>query len=141
MRGFLSLTLAISLGASAASAASAETDTVENFVRAMVELKRAGATCETVVQGSPLTVMSGIDAYFLALKQPVPNSIDQRAKDSIGKLIKQHAAYICSTKLVKAQNNYIRAAATYMESKPAEWPDAPWIDFPQWCQDPACAEY
>lgn len=138
MRRFIVMTFALGLGATAAGA---ETSTVENFVRAMVELKRTGATCENYVQGSPLTVMAGIDAYFAALKQPLPNSVDQRTKDSIGKLIKQHAAYICSTKLVKAQNNYIRAAASYMESKPAEWPDAPWIDFPQWCQDPACAEY
>lgn len=138
MRRFIVMTFALGLGATAAGA---ETSTVDNFVRAMVELKRTGATCENYVQGSPLTVMAGIDAYFAALKQPAPNSVDQRTKDSIGKLIKQHAAYICSTKLVKAQNNYIRAAASYMESKPAEWPDAPWIDFPQWCQDPACAEY
>lgn len=138
MRRFIVMTFALGLGATAAGA---ETSTVDNFVRAMVELKRTGATCENYVQGSPLTVMAGIDAYFAALKQPLDNSVDQRTKDSIGKLIKQHAAYICSTKLVKAQNNYIRAAASYMESKPAEWPDAPWIDFPQWCQDPACAEY
>ncbi|MFN7023645.1 MAG: hypothetical protein ACK4QP_03830 [Pseudorhizobium sp.] len=107
----------------------------------MVELKRTGATCETYVRGSPLSVMAGIDAYFQTLKQPVPEPVDQRTKDSIGKLIKQHAAYICSTKLVKAQNNYMRSAAAYMEAKPAKWPDAPWMDFPQWCQDPACAEY
>jgi hypothetical protein len=138
MRTFISMTLAIGL---AASPVAAETNTVENFVRAMVELKRTGATCDAYVQGSPLSLMASIDAYFVALKQPIPNPVDERTRDSIGKLIKQHAAYICSTKLVKAQNNYIRAAASYMDSKPAEWPDAPWIDFPQWCQDPACAEY
>jgi len=138
MRKFIFMSFAATL---CASTAAAEATTVENFVRAMVELKRTGATCEPYVRGSPLTVMAGIDAYFLALKQPVPDTVDQRARDSIGKLIKQHAAYICSTKLVKAQNNYVRAAASYMESKPAEWPDAPWIDFPQWCEDPACADY
>lgn len=138
MRIFISMTLAIGL---TASPGAAETNTVENFVRAMVELKRTGATCEPYVRGSPLSLMAGIDAYFVALKQPVPNPVDERSKDSIGKLIKQHAAYICSTKLVKAQNNYINAAGSYVDNKPAEWPDAPWIDFPQWCQDPACAEY
>lgn len=138
MRKFIFMTFAAGL---IAWPATAETKTVENFVRAMVELKRTGATCEPYVRGSPLTVMAGIDAYFAALKQPVPNTVDERTRDSIGKLIKQHAAYICSTKLAKAQNNYISAAALYMKDKPAEWPDAPWIDFPQWCQDPACADY
>lgn len=138
MRKFAYLTLAVVLGASPAAS---ETNAVENMVRAMVELKRTGATCETYVRGSPQSVMTGIDAYFTALNQPVPDTVDQGAKDSIGKLIKQHAAYICSTKLVKAQNNYLRAAAFYMETKPARWPDAPWIEFPQWCQDPACADY
>lgn len=138
MRKFAYLTLAVVLGASPAAS---ETNAVENMVRAMVELKRTGATCETYVRGSPQSVMTGIDAYFTALNQPVPNTVDQDAKDGIGKLIKQHAAYICSTKLVKAQNNYLRAAASYMETKPTQWPDAPWIEFPQWCQDPACADY
>lgn len=138
MRKFAYLTLAVVLGASPAAS---ETNAVENMVRAMVELKRTGATCETYVRGSPQSVMTGIDAYFTALNQPVPNTVDQDAKDSIGKLIKQHAAYICSTKLVKAQNSYLRAAASYMETKPTQWPDAPWIEFPQWCQDPACADY
>lgn len=138
MRNVAYLTLGVALGASPAAS---ETNAVETMVRAMVELKRTGATCETYVRGSPESVMTGIDAYFTALNQPVPNTVDQNAKDSIGKLIKQHAAYICSTKLVKAQNNYIRAAASYMETKPAQWPDAPWIDFPQWCEDPACADY
>ncbi|MBC2774381.1 hypothetical protein H6M51_16060 [Rhizobium sp. AQ_MP] len=118
-----------------------QTNAVEDMVRAMVELKRTGATCEPYVRGSPLTVMSGIDAYFTTLNQPVPNTVDQRTKDSIGKLIKQHAAYICSTKLEKAQTNYLRAAAAYMQTKQEKWPDAPWIEFPQWCQDPACADY
>lgn len=138
MRNVAYLTLAVALGASPAAS---ETNAVETMVRAMVELKRTGATCENYVRGSPESVMTGIDVYFTALNQPVPNTVDQNAKDSIGKLIKQHAAYICSTKLVKAQNNYIRAAASYMETKPAQWPDAPWIDFPQWCEDPACADY
>ncbi|MFL0695088.1 MAG: hypothetical protein ACJLUP_24375 [Agrobacterium tumefaciens] len=138
MRNVAYLTLAVAL---LASPAASETNAVETMVRAMVELKRTGATCETYVRGSPESLMTGIDAYFTALNQPVPNTVDQNAKDSIGKLIKQHAAYICSTKLVKAQNNYIRAAASYMETKPAQWPDAPWIDFPQWCEDPACADY
>ncbi|THV21287.1 hypothetical protein [Peteryoungia ipomoeae] len=138
MRIFISLTIVMSFGAASAAA---QTSPVENFVRAMVELKRTSATCDRYVQGSPLSLMTGIDAYFTALKQPVPAPVDEKTRDSIGKLIKQHAAYICSTKLVKAQNNYMRAAAAYMDKKPAQWPDAPWIEFPQWCQDPACAEY
>jgi galactitol-specific phosphotransferase system IIB component len=138
MRIFVYFTLALGLGATPAAS---ETTAVENMVRAMVELKRTGATCESYVRGSPMSVTSSIDAYFATLNQPVPNTVDQRSKDSIGKLIKQHAAYVCSTKLVKAQDNYLRAAASYMETKPAQWPDAPWIDFPQWCQDPACADY
>ncbi|KPF46521.1 hypothetical protein IP76_06575 [Rhizobium sp. AAP43] len=107
----------------------------------MVDLKRVSATCEPYVQGSPMRLTAGIDAYFTSLKQPVPTPVDDQARDSIGKLLKQHAAYICSEKLTKQHQKYMKAAELYMTEKPAQWPDAPWIDFPQWCPDPACSGY
>ena len=121
--------------------AAAETDPVQNIVRAMVELKRTGSVCEPYLNGSPLQTMTGIDAFFTALNQPVPSPRDKAAEARVGQLVKQHAAYICSQKLLKAQNQYIKAAKLYMAQKSANWPDAPSIIFPQWCRDAACSDY
>jgi hypothetical protein len=119
----------------------AETDPVQNLVRAMVELKKTGSVCEPYLKSSPLDAMTGIDVFFTALNQPVPNPRDKAAQARLGQLIKQHAAYICSQKLLTAHNQYMNAAKLYMARKSAGWPDAPGIHFPQWCRDPACTDY
>ncbi|QLF71035.1 hypothetical protein FE840_016585 [Peteryoungia desertarenae] len=114
---------------------------VEGLVRSMVELKRVSDTCESFVQGSPKSQLSEIDAYFAMLNQPIPEPVDEETKSAIAKLIKQHAAYLCSQKLNRAQRDYYMAAAAYMEKKPEQWPAAPMVQFPQWCQEADCGDY
>ncbi len=138
MRNFLYLSAMLTL---CAGAAAAETSPVQKLVRAMVELKRTGSVCEPYLQGSPLSAMAGIDAFFSALNQPVPNPTNKAEEQRVGQLVKQHAAYVCTQKLLKSQNQYMNAAKLYMETKSANWPDAPPIIFPQWCTDPACSGY
>jgi hypothetical protein len=62
----------------------AETDPVQNLVRAMVELKKTGSVCEPYLKSSPLDAMTGIDVFFTALNQPVPNPRDKAAQARLG---------------------------------------------------------
>jgi hypothetical protein len=142
MRAMKPLPLTVAMVVFSATLATSQDQVpVETLVRSMVELKRVSDTCESFVQGSPKSQLMEIDAYFAKLNQPIPEPEDPDTKADIGKLIKQHAAYICSQKLNRAQRDYYVAAAAYMEKKPEQWPAAPMVQFPQWCQDPSCGEY
>lgn len=114
---------------------------LEGFIRSLVDLKTVGNTCSSYLSNSPLAYMNEVDKYFLVLGQPVPQPIDAATSRSLSRLVKQHAAYICSQKMNQAYSNYSRHATVYMESKPDNWPPAPQVRFPKWCNDSLCSDY
>ena len=118
----------------------AEVD-LDGFVRSLVNLKTVGSTCSSAFSTSPTAYLTEVDKYFQVLGQPVPKPEDPAAKRSISKLVKQHAAYVCSEKLRKAYANYARNAVSYMQNKPEQWPPAPKVSFPNWCSDAMCSNY
>lgn len=111
------------------------------FIKSLVDLKSTAMTCDPFVAGAPGSQMEGVDTFFSALGQNVPNVVDAETQKSLARFIKQQAAALCRDMLNGAFEVYFEQVAGYEENKGEGWPDTPIVVNGKWCVADDCSDF